>query len=139
LILLNGESLLQKMKMKSVHIVPLSKQTLAILNELHPLTGDGKYVFPGIINPDRPMSDNTVTSALRRLGYTSDEMTAHGFRSMACTLLNEHGWNRDAIERQLAHAGTQQCKSRIQLCRVFTRAQEDDAGLGRLFTVTCPA
>jgi len=93
-----------KMKMKSVHIVPLSKQTLAILNELHPLTGDGKYVFPGVINPDRPMSDNTVTSALRRLGYTSDEMTAHGFRSMACTLLNEHGWNRDAIERQLAHA-----------------------------------
>lgn len=93
-----------KMKMKTVHIVPLSKQALSILNELHPLTGDGKYVFPGLINVDRPMSDNTVTSALRRLGYTSDEMTAHGFRSMACTLLNEHGWNRDAIERQLAHA-----------------------------------
>lgn len=93
-----------KMKMKTVHIVPLSKQALAILNELHPLTADGKYVFPGLINVDRPMSDNTVTSALRRLGYTSDEMTAHGFRSMACTLLNEHGWNRDAIERQLAHA-----------------------------------
>jgi integrase len=93
-----------KMKMKTVHIVPLSKQALAILNELHPLTADGKYVFPGLINVDRPMSDNTVTSALRRLGYSSDEMTAHGFRSMACTLLNEHGWNRDAIERQLAHA-----------------------------------
>lgn len=93
-----------KMKMQSVHIVPLSKQALEILQELHPLTGDGKYVFPGVINPERPMSDNTVTSALRRLGYTSDEMTAHGFRSMACTLLNEHGWNRDAIERQLAHA-----------------------------------
>lgn len=93
-----------KMKMKSLHIVPLSKQALAILEELHPLTGDGTYVFPGVINPDRPMSDNTVTAALRRLGYTSDEMTAHGFRSMACTLLNEQGWNRDAIERQLAHA-----------------------------------
>jgi len=93
-----------KMKMKALHIIPLSVQAIAILQELHPLTGDGKYVFPGVINQDRPMSENTITGALRRLGYTSDEMTAHGFRSMACTLLNEQGWNRDAIERQLAHA-----------------------------------
>ena len=93
-----------KMKMKSLHIVPLSTQAIAILRELYPLTGDGKYVFPGIVNSYRPMSENTITCALRRLGYTSNEMTAHGFRSMACTLLNEQGWNRDVIERQLAHS-----------------------------------
>lgn len=92
-----------KMKMRSPHIVPLSTQALSILQELHPLTGDGKYVFPGLINQDKPMSENTVLGALRRLGYSSDEMTAHGFRSMACTLLNEQGWNRDVIERQLSH------------------------------------
>ncbi|MCS5710442.1 phage integrase central domain-containing protein [Candidatus Berkiella aquae] len=94
----------QKMKMREKHIVPLSRQALTILNELKPLTGNGKYLFPGIRTPNRPMSNNTVLGALRRLGYTSDEMTGHGFRSMACTLLNEQGWNRDAIERQLAHA-----------------------------------
>ena len=92
-----------KMKMRELHIVPLSTQALAILEELKPLTGDGQYLFPGVNNPNRPMSDNTITGALRRLGYTSDEMTGHGFRAMASTLLNEQGWNRDAIERQLAH------------------------------------
>jgi integrase len=93
-----------KMKMKSLHIVPLSTQALVILRLLHPLTGSGKYLFSGVVNSNRPMSENTINGALRRLGYTSNEMTAHGFRSMACTLLNEQGWNRDAIERQLAHA-----------------------------------
>lgn len=94
----------EKMKMREKHIVPLSQQVISILQELIPLTGNGKYVFPSIRTPNRPMSNNTVLGALRRLGYTSDEMTGHGFRSMACTLLNEQGWNRDAIERQLAHA-----------------------------------
>ncbi|MCL5272695.1 MAG: tyrosine-type recombinase/integrase [Gammaproteobacteria bacterium] len=93
-----------KMKMRSVHIVPLSKQALDILQELASLTGHGKYVFPGLRSSRRPMSETTILGALRRLGYTSDEMTGHGFRSMASTLLNEQGWNRDAIERQLAHA-----------------------------------
>ncbi|MDR3478576.1 MAG: integrase arm-type DNA-binding domain-containing protein [Gammaproteobacteria bacterium] len=93
-----------KMKMRSIHIVPICTQAITILRELHVLTGEGKYVFPGVRTPKRPMSENTVTGALRRLGYTSDEMTGHGFRSMACTILNEQGWNRDAIERQLAHA-----------------------------------
>lgn len=92
-----------KMKMKSVHIVPLSTQAIAILRQLQQITGQQKYLFPGLVNSYRPMSDNTITCALRRLGYTSNEMTAHGFRSMACTILNEQGWNRDAIERQLAH------------------------------------
>ncbi len=93
-----------KMKMRSVHIVPLSTKAISILKEIYPLTGDGKYVFPGAVAKSRPMSDNAVLSALRRLGYSKDEMTGHGFRSMASTLLNEQGWNRDAIERQLAHA-----------------------------------
>ena len=93
-----------KMKMRELHIVPLSTQAIRILRELHMLTGKGQYVFPSVRTTKRPMSENTVTGALRRLGYTSDEMTGHGFRSMASTILNEQGWNRDAIERQLAHA-----------------------------------
>ena len=93
-----------KMKMKAVHIVPLSIQALAILTELHALTGSGRYVFPGARTDARHMSENTVNAALRRLGYAVGDMTGHGFRSMASTLLNEQGWNRDAIERQLAHA-----------------------------------
>lgn len=93
-----------KMKMKIQHLVPLAKQSIAILEELRPLTGDGKYLFPGRVS-SRPMSENTVNAALRYLGYdTKQQQTAHGFRSMASTLLNEQGWNRDAIERQLAHA-----------------------------------
>lgn len=93
----------EKMKMRAVHIVPLPRQAVAILDELHAVTGDGRYVFPGARTNGRPMSENTVNAALRRLGYEKNQMTGHGFRSMASTLLNEQGWNRDAIERQLAH------------------------------------
>ncbi len=92
-----------RMKMRAPHFVPLSTQAVEILRELHPLTGDGRYVFPGEANRSRPMSNNTVNAALRRLGYSKREMTGHGFRSMASTLLNEQGWHPDAIERQLAH------------------------------------
>ena len=94
----------EKMKMRVVHIVPLSNQAINILKEIEPLTGLGKYVFPSNRTVTRPMSNNTVNASLRRLGYTKEEMTAHGFRSMASTILNEQGWNRDAIERQLAHS-----------------------------------
>jgi integrase len=94
----------ERMKMREQHIVPLSIQALSILKELFPLTGSGRYVFPGARTNGRPMSENTVNAGLRRLGYGSNDMTGHGFRSMASTLLNEQGWNRDAIERQLAHA-----------------------------------
>lgn len=94
----------EKMKMRVQHVVPLCEQAITILKELHPLTGSGKYLFPSVRSAMRPMSENTVLAALRRLGYKTDEMTGHGFRSMASTLLNEKGWNRDAIERQLAHA-----------------------------------
>lgn len=94
----------EKMKMGVQHIVPLAKQALAILRDLRPLTGSGRYVFPSLRGKSRCMSENTVNVAIRDLGFGPEEMTAHGFRSMASTLLNEQGWNRDAIERQLAHA-----------------------------------
>ncbi len=94
----------EKMKMGQPHIVPLARQSTIILTHLQPLTGTGKYLFPSVRSSDRPISENTINAALRRLGYTKDEMTGHGFRSMASTLLNEQGWNRDHIERQLAHA-----------------------------------
>ena len=93
-----------KMKMRAPHIVPLSDQAVAVLRELQLLTGAGQYLFPGVRSRRRPMSENTVNAALRRLGYTSDQMTGHGFRSMASTLLHEQSWKHDAIERQLAHA-----------------------------------
>ncbi|MGA9821384.1 MAG: tyrosine-type recombinase/integrase, partial [Desulfobaccales bacterium] len=94
----------EKMKAGAVHIVPLSRQALDILREIYPLTGHGRFVFPIPRTDSRPMSSNAILSALRRMGYAKDEMSGHGFRSMASTLLNEQGWNRDAIERQLAHA-----------------------------------
>ena len=93
----------EKMKKGNKHLIPLSRQAIEILEEIQPLTGDGKYVFPCVRSDDRPMSENTVIGALRRLGYTGDQMTAHGFRSMASTLLHEQGWLSDAIEAQLAH------------------------------------
>jgi integrase len=85
------------------HVVPLPPQALLILRELHALTGRGRYLFPGVRTPTRPLSENTLNAALRRLGYTSEQMTGHGFRHMASTRLNELGWNPDAIERQLSH------------------------------------
>jgi integrase len=94
----------ERMKMRERHIVPLSKQAIALLRELRALTGTGKYLFPSLRDPTRSMSYNTVTFALRRLGYSGEEMTAHGFRAMASTCLNELGWQPDIIERQLAHA-----------------------------------
>jgi integrase len=93
-----------KMKMRTPHIVPLSSQAVTLLEALKVATGPIGYVFPGARSKKRPMSENTVNAALRRLGYTRVEMTGHGFRSMASTMLNEQGFNRDAIERQLAHS-----------------------------------
>ncbi|MBM4260478.1 MAG: DUF4102 domain-containing protein [Deltaproteobacteria bacterium] len=101
-----------RMKMREQHIVPLSRQAVEILRELEPLTNRvfpsrpdaPRYVFPSARTHERPMSENAVLAALRRMGYTKGEMTGHGFRSMASTLLHEQGWNHQAIERQLAHA-----------------------------------
>ncbi|AME26253.1 tyrosine-type recombinase/integrase [Burkholderia sp. PAMC 26561] len=100
-----------RMKMKEQHIVPLSTQALAVLNDLHVATGHGRYLFPSIRTSSRPMSENTVNAALRRLGYTREEMTGHGFRSTASTLLNELGWPSDAIERQLSHGERDEVRS----------------------------
>lgn len=99
------------------HIVPLSTQVIAILEEVKSHTGSGKYVFPSSRGDGRPMSDNTIRTALKSLGYESDVMTAHGFRTTASTLLNEQGWSPDAIERQLAHA------PRDQVRAAYNRAQ----------------
>lgn len=93
----------ERMKARVLHIVPLSTQAIEVLRDLKPLTGRSEYLFPSVRTRSKPISDNTLNAALRRLGYTSDEVTTHGFRSMASTLLNEQGWDRDAIERQLAH------------------------------------
>jgi integrase len=93
----------ERMKMGEPHLVPLSRQALAILRELQPLARGGRYLFPSLRTRDRPMSDNTINAALRRMGYTSEEQTGHGFRSMASTLLNEQGFPPDVIELQLAH------------------------------------
>ena len=93
-----------RMKMKRPHIVPLSTQAVEILRDLEPLTGQGKYVFPSVRTPAKPMSENTLNAALRRLGYSKDEIVAHGFRSMASTRLHEMGWKSEIIEFQLAHA-----------------------------------
>jgi integrase len=102
----------EKMKMRKPHLVPLSRQAVAILGELQPITGPVGYVFPSIRTRKRPMSENTVNAGLRRLGYSGDEMTAHGFRAMASTLLNESGkWSPDAIERALAHGDSDKVRA----------------------------
>ncbi|WP_370809200.1 tyrosine-type recombinase/integrase [Bilophila wadsworthia] len=93
-----------KMKMRMDHLVPLSRQALDILEELRQLTGSGKYLFPSIRTIERPISDMTLIAGLRRMGFEKDEMSAHGFRAMASTLLNEQGYSADVIEKQLAHS-----------------------------------
>ena len=94
----------ERMKMRTEHFVPLSRQAVEILREIHPLTGSGRYVFPNARSVTRPMSENAILAALRRMEYEQGEITGHGFRTTASTLLNEQGWSRDAIERQLAHS-----------------------------------
>lgn len=101
----SGEWRFMVTKTKTLHIVPLSAQALKILNELRPLTGSGKFVFPGAWGKDRPMSDAAVLAALRRLGIPKEEMSVHGFRAMARTILDEVlGFPPHLIEHQLAHA-----------------------------------
>ncbi|WP_231889568.1 tyrosine-type recombinase/integrase [Erythrobacter neustonensis] len=101
-----------KTKMRKDHLVPLSRQSIAILEGLRALTGPDGYVFPSIRSRKRPMSDNTINAGLRRLGYSTDEMTAHGFRAMASTLLNESGkWHPDAIQRALAHGDSDRVRA----------------------------
>jgi integrase len=106
----------ERMKMGQEHIVPLSTQAVELLRDLHALTGDGLYLFPGLRSASRPISNNTLNAALRRIGFSQDEHTAHGFRSMASTRLNEMGFPPDVIELQLAHA------ERDEVRRAYNRA-----------------
>jgi integrase len=107
----------RRMKMADTHIIPLSRQAVGILRDLQGLTGRSEYVFPSVLTAVRPMSNNTVNTALRRLGYTKDQMTGHGFRAMASTLLNEQGFPPDVIELQLAHV------ERNKVRAAYNRAQ----------------
>ena len=107
----------ERMKMRERHIVPLSRQVITLLKGLQPLTEYTGLLFPSLRSTDRPMSNNTINAALRRLGYTSEEMTGHGFRALASTRLNEQGWHPDLIELQLAHA------ERNRVRAAYNRAQ----------------
>lgn len=111
----------ERMKMRELHIVPLATQAVAILKEVQLLTGRGRYVFPAIGYRDRCLSENTIAAALRRLGYTKEEMTAHGFRTTASTLLNEMDIHPDVIELQLAHM------ERNEVRAAYNRAQKLEA------------
>lgn len=106
-----------KMKMGEAHVVPLAQQAVAILKDIQAITGGGPYCFPSNRGRGRPLSNNTLNAALRRLGFDKDTMTAHGFRAMASSLLNEQGWSPDVIERQLAHA------ERNKVRAAYNRAQ----------------
>ncbi len=106
----------ERMKMRAEHIVPLSRQAVAALERLRPLTGRYKHLFPNQSKPSKPMSENTLLYAIYRMGYHS-RATAHGFRSTASTILNEKGWSPDAIERQLAHA------ERNRVRKAYNRAE----------------
>lgn len=106
----------ERMKMRKPHLVPLSRQAVEILRELHPITGSRPYVFESV-RPGRPLSENTIAAALKTLGYSGDQHTAHGFRSSASTMLHELGWPPEVIELQLAHA------QRNQVASAYNRSQ----------------
>ena len=105
------------MKMRRDHLVPLPRQAVALLSELKEISGAGRLLFPGRRSVERPLSDATVLAALRYMGFSRDEMTGHGFRSMASTRLNELGFRADVIERQLAHVDGNSVR------RVYNRAE----------------
>jgi|SRR5271166_733244 len=107
-----------RMKMRRPHRVPLAPRSLVILQELRKLTGHGKLLFPSVRSPSRFMSENTLNAALRRMGFKNEDMTSHGFRASASSMLNESGlWNADAIERQLGHVDNDSVR------RAYARAE----------------
>ena len=137
-----------KMKMRRPHRVPLAPQTLAILRELREITGSSKYLFPSVRSWHRPISDNTLNAALRRLGYDKTELTVHGLRSTASVLLNESGkWHADAIERQLAHQEANEIRAaythaaefwqeRVRMMRWWADELDRLRELGRVFKLS---
>lgn len=107
-----------RMKMRKAHRVPLAPLAVAVLGDLRKLTGQGRFLFPSVRTMARCMSENTLNAALRRMGFTNDDMTSHGFRASASSMLNESGlWNADAIERQLAHVDADNVR------RAYARAE----------------
>jgi integrase len=113
-----------KMKMKREHIVPLARQTIEALEELKILTGHQQWLFPSSRNDGRCMSENTVRVALRAMGYTNNDMTAHGFRAMASTVLNNHEFNLDHIEFQLAHAESNAVRAAYNRAKYLPQRRE---------------
>lgn len=114
----------EKMKMRRGHIVPLSRQAVQILKELHVMTGYQKWLFPSKRNDGNCMSENTIRVALRAMGYGNDDMTAHGFRGMASTILNEHEFPPDIIERQLAHVPRNAIRAAYNHAEYLTQRRE---------------
>jgi integrase len=100
-----------RMKMRVPHEVPLSKQALEVLRSVWDLSREDRYIFPSIRSPLKPLSESAINSALRRMGYTKEEVCAHGFRSSASTILNERGFDRDVIEAALAHQDTDEVRA----------------------------
>jgi integrase len=137
----------EKMKTNRPHRVPLSRQAVTLIDDLQEITGNSRYLFPQIRSWHRPISDGTLNAALRRLGYSKTEMTAHGFRSTASTLLNESGkWNADAIERQLAHQKANEVRGayihaaefwqeRVRMMRWWADELDRLRGLGRVVKI----
>jgi integrase len=107
----------ERMKMRRPHEVPLSRQVVAILRDIWPLSEGGELVLPSVRSLHKPLSEGAMISALRRMGYTKDEMSAHGFRSAASTILNGRGFNPDVIEAALAH------QDENEIRRAYNRAQ----------------
>ncbi len=110
------------MKMREAHIVPLARQVVTLLRELYPITGSDGYVFPSLRTRSRPLSENTINFALRGLGYSGDEMTGHGFRSMASTRLNELGWNPESSSFSLRTKSATKSAPRITAPNVLLSA-----------------
>ena len=107
----------ERMKLRRPHRVPLPAQAVALLKDLHKLTGNVDLLFPSLVSAMRPMSENTLNTALRRMGFSAEEMTSHGFRATFSTLANESGlWNPDAIERALAHIEGNQVRRAYARC-----------------------
>ena len=112
----------ERMKMRRDHVVPLSRQAMNILKKMLPITGNKPLIFMG--ERGRPLSENTIRCALRSMGYSNDQMTAHGFRTMASTLLNEAGWRSDVIERQLAHVPTNSVRAAYNRAEYLNERRE---------------
>ncbi|MCC8194881.1 MAG: tyrosine-type recombinase/integrase [Deltaproteobacteria bacterium] len=114
----------EKMKMKRPHLVPLSRQAQDVLRGLRALTGDGRWLFPSRWDKNRHMGGRVLNTALRRIGYPPEIMTAHGFRAMAATVLSEQGWPSEAIERQLAHVDRNQVRAAYQRSELLPERQK---------------